>query len=112
MIGAVTRVPCGTVPIFCTPPTATCNVIKKRKSICLPPFAHTVGLSLRRSLVGQASADRLDGVEGLDDVHVWRLSMGIVRVRRDDGDRTLHSRRMTPHQALGCRHVTSSGPPY
>jgi hypothetical protein len=32
-IGAVTRLPCGTAPIFCAPPTATCIVINTRDSI-------------------------------------------------------------------------------
>src|SRR5262245_47613517 len=32
-MGAVTRVPRGTAPIFCTPTTATCKVIKRRDSI-------------------------------------------------------------------------------
>src|SRR5437016_5905826 len=38
-IGAVTRVPCGTAPIFCGPTTATCKVINRRDSIRPPPFA-------------------------------------------------------------------------
>src|SRR6266404_1191916 len=46
-IGAVTRVPWGTAPIFCGSTTATCNVINKRESIRPPPFARSMPVAHR-----------------------------------------------------------------
>src|SRR5262249_11111234 len=92
-IGAVTRVPCGTAPIFCTPATATCNVINKRESIRSPPFALRLnGRDLNSTLLGvpiarvREQGPESGGPETLGGLH------GSVVARRRRG-------RRAPHQA-------------
>src|SRR5215475_5379619 len=108
---AVTRVPCGTAPTFCTAPTATCTVISSWKSMRLGSKSIDVDDRNLEPGGGEDLSDVLSGVfahavesRGARPEH---RPCQVVRVPRDLGIEKIDGSLLGPQQFVGIVEVSA-----